>query len=203
MAAGEFAGFRVVVLDHLVDADPTVLEAGVAAALTDVAREVRGPLLLISASPHDKHPRHEAVGRATAAAAAKFGDDAVWWMYAIWGPLALPTACLPFDAELMEAAQKLVSYYDGECTRNDYRRLVRGRSMAAAVLGAEQIFGFGSANSFTEEFMELFTETGYRRGRWLAGRPRRICPAQPFTDLSDRDITAWLTSPSASSLVGW
>lgn len=203
IAAGKVGGFRVVVLDHLVDGDPATFEADLTAAVVQMAGVLRGSLLMMSTSPHDRHPRHEAVGRATAAAAAHFGDDATWWMYAIWGPLPLPTACFPFDAESMNAAQELVSVYRGEHARNDYRRLIRGRSMAAAVLGAEQIFGFGSTNNFAEEFMELFTETGYRDGRWLAGPPRRIDPARPLAELSDRDITAWLTAPSASSLVGW
>ncbi|PBI91969.1 hypothetical protein BKP42_53880 [Rhodococcus erythropolis] len=103
----------------------------------------------------------------------------------------------------MDGADRLLSAYTGEIERNDYRRLVRGRSMAAAVLGAEQVFGFGSINVVTEPYGELFTEVGYRNGKWCAGLPRRIDPASPIAELSGRDITGWVSGPSPTDLVAW
>ncbi|WP_219469140.1 PIG-L deacetylase family protein [Rhodococcus qingshengii] len=203
LEAGRIGGLRVEILEEVIAGDPAGYEEAVTAAILAATSNVSAPVILVSPSPHDKHPRHEAVGRATAAAAVKLGDTAVWWMYSVWGALPLPTAYLPFGGELMGRADRLLSAYVGEIDRNDYRRLVRGRSMAASVLGAEQIFGFGSTNDFAEPYAELFTEVGYRNGKWLAGIPRCINPSAPITEMSDRDITSWVTGRSPSDLVAW
>lgn len=203
LEAGRIGGFRVDILDEVIAGIPADYEEAVTDAILASTSEVTGTVILVSPSPQDKHPRHEAVGRATAAAAAKLGDKAVWWMYSVWGALPLPTAYLPFGEDLMDRADRLLSAYAGEIDRNDYRRLVRGRSMAAAVLGAEQVFGFGATNSFTDPYAELFTEVGYRNGTWLAGAPRCIDPAAPITAMSDRNISDWVNGQSPSDLVAW
>ena len=203
LAAADIGGFVAEILDDVITGDPSEYEAGVAAAIIDLASAWEDSVILVSPSPHDKHPRHEAVGRATAAAGEVLGDRTTWWMYAVWGALPLPTACFLFDEGMLDRAAHLLSAYTGEVARNDYRRLVRGRSMAAAVLGAEQIFGFGSTNDFGEPYAELFTEAVYRDFKWLAGAPRSIDPLAPLTAVSARDISRWVKQPSASALVGW
>lgn len=202
--AGRIGSFDVEILDDVINANPDDYEAEVTAAILTVAAESqRSPVLLLSPSPHDKHPRHEAAGRATASAAQQLGVQATWWMYGVWGALPLPTACYSFDQADQDEAERLLSAYAGEVQRNDYRRLIRGRAMAASVLGAEQVFGFGSSNSFSDPYVELFTETSYRGNSWLAGNPRRINVDEPLAELSSRDITAWITARSPSDQVGW
>ena len=208
LAAAAIGRFDVEILDDVIARDPLEYEAGVTDAVVSLASrsdgsKSDGPVILVSPSPHDKHPRHEAVGRAIATAGEILGGSATWWMYSVWGALPLPTASFMFDDTMLRRADALLSAYAGEVARNDYRRLVHGRSMAAAILGAEQIFGFGSTNDFVEPYAELFTEAEYHESKWLAGKPRRIDVTAPLARISTRDISTWVRQPSASALVGW
>jgi LmbE family N-acetylglucosaminyl deacetylase len=201
--AGAFGGFEVRVLDSALELRGSEFELEVSdAVLRAVAASDAAKTIVVSPSPHDKHPRHEAVGRAVARAVKQLSDRAVWLMYGVWGPIALPTAYFPYDDSAQDAAERLLSMYSGEIERNDFRRLVRGRAMAAPILAAEQIFGFGTQNEITEPYAELYTEVGYRE-RWLAGAPRLIDPLNPLVDLSERDITKWVESLSPMAQVNW
>ncbi|PBI91968.1 GlcNAc-PI de-N-acetylase [Rhodococcus erythropolis] len=74
LEAGRIGDFRVKILDDVIAGAPADYEAAVTAAILTASS--RAPVILVSPSPHDKHPRHEAVGRATAAAAKKLGAEA-------------------------------------------------------------------------------------------------------------------------------
>ena len=44
--------------------------------------------------------------------------------------------------------------------RNDYPELLRGRAIASRVLGAERVFGFGSARRSELPYAELLSDSG-------------------------------------------
>ena len=196
--AADLAGADLVVVEDAVAApDLASFEAVVAAALAD--QVARGDVLVVLApSPHDNHPRHEAVGRATVSALE--GTDVAILLYAVWGSLPLPTAVFPCDETALDGAEALLRCYAGEVDRNDYVALVRHRAVSARVLAAEQVFGFGSVQDLPGVGAEVYTEARHRGGRWLAGVPRLLDPASLLAEPSHRDITAWLTSPSARDL---
>jgi hypothetical protein len=199
--AADLAGTELVVVEDAVAApDLASFEDVVVTAVA--AEAARGDVLAVLApSPHDNHPRHEAVGRAVLSALE--GTDVALLLYAVWGSLPLPTAVLPCDDTALDGAEALLRCYAGELARNDYIGLVRHRAVAARVLAAEQVFGFGSAQDLAGVGAEVFTEARHRDGRWLAGRPRLLDPASLVAEPSDRDITAWLRGPSARDLVDW
>jgi len=199
--ASDLAGTELVVLEDAVAApDLAAFEDLVTTAL---AKQAAGGdvLAVLAPSPHDNHPRHEAIGRATLRALE--GTDVTVLLYAVWGSLPLPTAAFPCDDAALDGAEELLRCYAGEVDRNDYVALVRHRAHAARVLAAEQVFGFGSVQDLPGVGAEVFTEVRRRGGRWLAGRPRLLEPAALVAEPSDRDVTAWLTGPSARDLVGW
>jgi hypothetical protein len=141
------------------------------------------------------------VGRATLRALE--GTDVTLLLYAVWGSLPLPTAVFPCDDAALDGAEELLRCYAGEVERNDYVALIRHRALAARVLAAEQVFGFGSVQDLPGVGAEVVTEVRHRGGRWLAGVPRLLDPAALVAAPSDRDVTAWLTAPSARHQVAW
>jgi LmbE family N-acetylglucosaminyl deacetylase len=153
--------------------------------------------LLISPTPHDMHPRHEAVGRACAGVAQ--ARPVAWWSYAIWGELAVPTLYLPYNEATMRRVMMLLSHYDGELARNDYRTLVRGRASASTVLGSERVFGFGRGTATTAPFAELLTEVRWSEGAWRGGHPRILRPQDDLGPFNGPDLSQWLLRPSDST----
>ena len=199
--ASDLAGTELVVLDDAVaTADLGEYEDVVASAVA--AQVARGDVSAVLApSPHDNHPRHEAAGRATLRALE--GADITLLLYAVWGSLPLPTAVLPCDEAALDSAEELLRCYSGEVDRNDFVALVRHRALAARILAAEQVFGFGAVQDLPGVGAELVTEVRHRGGRWLAGVPRLLDPAALVAEPSDRDVTAWLTATSPRDLVAW
>ncbi len=199
--ASDLAGTELVVVEESVAAsDLAGSESLVARAVAD--QLARGDVAAVLApSPHDNHPRHEAVGRAVLGALE--GTDVTLLLYAVWGSLPLPTAVLPCDDAALDGAEDLLRCYAGEVDRNGYVALIRHRACAARVLAAEQVFGFGAAQELPGVGAEVFTEVRHRGGRWLAGVSRVIDPGALVAEPSDRDVTAWLTAPSARDLVSW
>ncbi len=154
--------------------------------------------IVFSPSPHDRHPGHEVVGRAALDALAPLGDRApVWWMWGLWADLPFPTLIAYFGPERLRQILRALDAHAGELERNDYRRLVRGRAEANAVLGPERVFGLGTRGG-RGEFAELATEAVFRDGEWLLGRPRELDPREPLAEPTREPLSAWLEEPSLS-----
>jgi LmbE family N-acetylglucosaminyl deacetylase len=143
-----------------------------------------GPAIVVSPSPDDAHPSHEAVARATEAACAAATDPPVWWQWGLWADLRRPTLYVPFDEDVLAEAQHVLAAYSGELARNDYARLLEARAVAHAVLGSERVFGFGSARASDAPYAELLSELRLIDGTWHHSPPRLL--AQPVTLRSAR-----------------
>jgi len=148
-------------------------EAGVSAWLAGVMQDHR-PMVVLSPSPHDAHPSHEAVARATGAALEALPSPPVWWQWGLWADLRDPTLYVPFGDDVLAEAQHVLAAYAGELARNDYARLLAARAVAAAVLGSERVFGFGRGRASTMPYAELFTEYRWADGSWEPGTSRML-----------------------------
>lgn len=140
----------------------------------------RGPTVVMSPSPHDAHPGHEVVARATADAAAAMAAPPRWWTWGLWADLPSPTVYVPFDDDVLTEAQHVLSAYEGELRRNDYHRLLTARASAHAVLGSERVFGFGSARASTMPYAELLTELRRADDEWHPEPARMFDPRDPL-----------------------
>jgi LmbE family N-acetylglucosaminyl deacetylase len=177
---------------ELVILDPSLELAGWVAA-----RVVQDDVdLVVSPSPHDGHEAHAAVGRAAREGIERSGGGARWWLWGLWADLPLPTLVTQFDEARMADVLSVLGAHVGEIDRNDYAALVRSRAVADRVLGAERVFGFGSAG-LDGPYAELLTELGLHGGRWMAYEPRRLDPALPLLGVpGDRSLSWWLDEPS-------
>jgi LmbE family N-acetylglucosaminyl deacetylase len=172
-AACSLAGFELRIADPAARDD----EEGLAALVLELAA-AEGARLVVSPSPHDRHPAHELVGRAARAAAAE--ARLRWWMWGLWGDLPLPTLYHGFGEERLGRALQVLAAHAGELARNDYAALVRGRAQANRVLGSERVFGWGAAMR-PEPYAELLTEAAPDgAGGWTAGAARVLDPAEPL-----------------------
>jgi LmbE family N-acetylglucosaminyl deacetylase len=163
--------------------------------LERVADLARGAGLIVSPSPHDRHPRHEEAGRA-ARDAVRGGAVARWWMWSLWGELPLPTLFSGFDDAMLARARHVLAAHAGELARNDYGRLLGARAAAAAILGAERVFGWGSPGR-PDAYAELLTEVRPAGGALLAGPPRVLDRADPVPNLDGGEpLDWWLDAPS-------
>jgi hypothetical protein len=168
-------------------------------AVRDTCRAAGGAAVLIAPSPHDGHPRHEAVGSA-AIRALRAAPVSAAWLYGVWADLPLPNIYSPVSDQRMRECLALLECYAGELARNDYRGLLTGRGAANAVLGSESVFGFGSPSVSAEPYAELLTEVVPNAGRLLAGRPRVFSAERPLEPPTSVSLRRWLDSPSARGL---
>lgn len=153
--------------------------------------------LLVSPSPHDRHPGHELVARAVRAVLERRRGPARWWLWRLWGELPLPTTIVAFGAERMtEIIHALVAHH-GELERNDYRALVEGRGREIGVLAPELIFGFGS-RALGQSYAEITSEFVLENDRWLLGQPRLLDPSAPLPSPTGPDVTWWLNAPTVT-----
>lgn len=153
--------------------------------------------LVVAPSPHDGHPGHEVVGRAARDALARDGAPRLW-MWGLWADLPLPTLFVPFGEEELARATYALCAHAGELARNAYVDLVRARAMAARVLGAERVFGFGEEGR-PVRYAELLTEAAFAGGRWWAGAGREPDPAGPLQDVGqERPLGWWMSERSFS-----
>ena len=151
------------------------------------------PAVVVSPTPHDRHPAHELVGAAVRDVLAERGGEAPpWWMWGLWGPLPLPTLATAFTEERMEEILAALAAHRGELARNDYSRLVRARAELNASLAPELLFGFGSEAPPGLRFVELLTEAVRAGDRWLLGAPRWLDPAAPLADSGGTAADDWL-----------
>src|SRR5256885_308664 len=106
--------------------------------------------------------------------------------------------------ELQAGGHRIVNVLDAhsaELRRNDYRRLVKARAEANAVLGPERLFGFGATRG-RGELAELATEVVFKDGDWRLGEARELDPARPLAEPTPQAISAWLTEPSVTQRFG-
>lgn len=180
--------------DHSADAAQETLER----TLTELIPKLEVSVV-VSPSPHDGHPAHEVVGRATRDALRALGKDGTrWWMWGIWGDLPLPTLMFEFDAELLKQVLHVLSAHAEELARNDYRVLVEARARMNSVLGPERVFDYGDDGA-DADYVELLTEAFLVEGSWHLGSPRRLDPSDPFpTPQPEQKIDWWLDAPSVS-----
>lgn len=196
-AASEMAGFEA----RVPESPPIVSSrtddpAWVSARLLELTRGAIAdlfPNVVVSSSPHDRHPSHELVARAVRDALPESGLEVPrWWMWGLWGDLPLPTIGTAFDQPRLQEILDALGAYSGELTRNDYRLLVRGRAMMNTALAPERLFGFGSDARAPAPYVELLTETIYSNGAWLLGKRRWLDPNAPFAEADQPDISDWL-----------
>lgn len=164
--------------------------AAVAGLVTRLAPDV-----VVAPSPHDRHPGHEVVGRAVRDALAAPGMPLLW-LWGLWGELPLPTLFFGFGDVELDAALAVLGAHGEEVARNNYVALLRARAVAARVLGAERVFGFGAAGR-PEPFAELLTEVAFADGEWWAGRSRQLRAGDaldPFRP--DRPLGWWMNGDS-------
>jgi LmbE family N-acetylglucosaminyl deacetylase len=161
------------------------------------------PEIVVSPSPHDRHPRHELVARAVRDALREDGSATpCWWMWGLWAPLPLPTLGTVFARQRLEEILAALGAYQGELERNDYRRLVRGRAEMNASLGPELLCGFGASAAQASPYVELLTEVFPVEGRWLLGPPRWLDPTMPLAEPTDTDVGEWLMTESLTDRLG-
>jgi len=151
------AGFELIVLER--------------SDLESTAREVierERVELVVAPDPEDAHPAHAEV--AAAADAAAQAGRAQLWRWGLWRDLARPTLFSGFGEERMAQLQHVLAAHRGELERNDYPELMRARAIAARVLGAERVFGFGAPRR-PEPYAELLAD---------GGPPRTVDLADPL-----------------------
>ncbi|OLE38451.1 MAG: hypothetical protein AUG48_01760 [Actinobacteria bacterium 13_1_20CM_3_68_9] len=172
------------------------------AGLTRTLVRQEGVDVVFSPSPHDRHPGHEVVGRAALDALSPLEDAApVWWMWGLWADLPFPTLIAYFGPERLRRILNALDAHSAELRRNDYRRLVKARAEANAVLGPERLFGFGATRG-RGELAELATEVVFKDGDWRLGEARELDPAEPLAEPTRQAISAWLTEPSVTQRFG-
>ena len=199
------AGFELVVADppHGISRDDDL-----GAAEERLAAEVAGLVqegavdLVVSPSPHDRHHGHEVVGRAVREALRARGDGPAWWMWGLWASLPLPTLYVPFGAAELERIRHALAAHSGEVRRNDLLDLLEARARTNAVLGAELVFGFGSAGPGAR-YADLLTEVRRDGGAWRLGAARTLDPDAPLGHVGTPGprVDGWLDAPGVSELL--
>lgn len=162
----------------------------------------RGATLVVSPSPHEVHHGHESVARGVQRAMAALPPSLRWWMWCVWGDLAAPNVYFPFDEPDLARMLHILGAYGGELERNDYRRLLIGRSASTAVLGSERVFGFGSPAASALPYAEVLTEVRRVGDHWMASEAHQLDEGPLPGERFDLDLTAWIESPNAARLVG-
>ena len=160
------------------------------------------PALVLGPSPHDGHPGHEVVGRATYAALQVGAVRPRWWIWTLWGHAPTPSLFVPLDDRVMQRTADALAAHRGELARTEYGRLLRARSEVAAVAGAEQVFGWGAAGERTA-YAEVLTELLTERGGWLLARPRRPGFGDALAGAQSRgvDLCDWLQAPGTRTAI--
>ena len=192
------AGFELEVLDPPVamssDDDLRAAHVRLVGAIGDLLTGIDADVV-VAPSPHDRHHGHEVVGRAARDVLARPGMP-ILWMWGLWGELPLPTLFSGFGEEEMQAAEHVLSAHAEEVARNDYLALLRGRAVAARVLGAERVFGFGSA-ARDAPYAELLTEAVFADGEWWAGPPRELDASRALAAIGRaQPLGWWMDAPS-------
>ena len=117
-----------------------------------VAWEVGDADLVIAPADTDAHPAHAEVGRRALALGRPL------WQWSLWSDLPQPTLYVPFDEARLAEARHVLAAHESQLARNDFDALLEARGVAARVLGAERVFGFGSAPPSPLPYAELLCE---------------------------------------------
>jgi LmbE family N-acetylglucosaminyl deacetylase len=160
-----------------------------------------GATLVVSPSPHEVHHGHETVARGVRGAMAALPPSVRWWMWGVWSDLLAPNVFFPFDEPDLARMLHILGAYAGELERNDYRRLLIGRSASNAVLGSERVFGFGSPAASALPYAEVLTEVRHVGDRWMASEAHQLDEGPLPEERFGTDLTAWVESPSAARLL--
>jgi GlcNAc-PI de-N-acetylase len=197
------ARFELVIPDGLApigSGDDLGLAQGIlAAAIVEVLKRSTARLI-VGPSPHDAHHAHEVVGRAIRDAVELRGEAIRVMFWGLWGDLPIPNLFVPFDAARLLEAQRALGLHAGELARNRYDRLLKNRAAAAAVLGPERVFGFGTAGT-GHEYAELLIDVGWSPSAgWKLAAPRMLDPGD-LGEANGADIGWWLHTPSVRSVL--
>lgn len=138
--------------------------------------------LVVGPHPEDAHHAHETVAWAISDALIAAERPVAWWMWGIWRDLPQPSVYVPCDPFHVELSEKMITAYKGENARNPYRAMHRARRRVHAVLGAEQVFGFGERHRDGTKWAELLAEVSYRDKTWMCGPPRQLDKVEPTTE---------------------
>jgi len=200
LEACSLAGFELLISEHTAAISSGADRQAASTALLKLVGEAiddLSPRIVLSPSPHDRHPAHERVACAVRDAIIERPRAAPrWWMWALWGALPLPTLGTTFDQARLEEILNALSAHRGELERNDYRLLVKARASMNASLAPELLFEFGAKRSSDAPYAELLTEVARSGKRWLLGSARWLDPAAPLLDPTNRDVGEWLETPS-------
>jgi len=154
--ACERAGFELVVHDPPLalssDDDPFGARKALAATVERLIADERVDLI-VSPDRDDAHHAHKTVGEVARTAGVPR------WTWGLWRDLARPTIFSGFGDTRLAELQHVLAAHRGEVARNDYPELLRARAIAARVLGAERVFGFGSERR-PEPYAELLADGG-------------------------------------------
>ncbi|MGH2969972.1 MAG: PIG-L deacetylase family protein [Solirubrobacteraceae bacterium] len=154
--ACERADFELVVHDPplaLASGDDAYGARRALAATVEALVEDERVDLVISPDRDDAHHAHKTVAAVARTAGVR------WWTWGLWRDLARPTIFSGFGEERLALLQHVLAAHSGELERNDYAELLRARAIAARVLGAERVFGFG-AQRRPERYAELLADGG-------------------------------------------
>ena len=155
------------------------------------------PAIVVSASPHDGHHGHEMVARAVLSALQDSEKRPRLWLWGLWADLPFPTIYAPFDEAIMGIAQDTIQCYTGEVDRNDYATLLSSRARTRAILGVEQVFGYGREGMSCAPYADLLTECLPEPRGWMLGSARLLEPlSEPAACGTGQDIRWWLESMS-------
>ena len=176
------------------------LEAGQKLLTEEIACLIRelGVELLISPSPHDGHHGHEVVGRA-ARGACMTTNLQDWWLWGLWADLPLPNVLHGFGQQELDRLQHALAAHAGEVARNDYSRLLAGRSLANSALAAERVWGYG-AEGIESHYAEVACALQWYENQWHLAEPSTLNPASPLSRQNGPEIDWWIMQPSLSEL---
>ncbi|HTY95470.1 MAG TPA: PIG-L family deacetylase, partial [Solirubrobacteraceae bacterium] len=181
--ACRLARFELVVPQTPVPISSTEADPDAARELALLVRtqvEAHEPQIVVSPSPHDRHPGHELVGRTVREVLSAGTAVESWWTWTVWASLPQPTLATAFDNDRLGEILQALSAHRSQLQRNDYRRLLTGRAQMNAALAPELLFGFGAGAGPDEvEYAELLSEISLAGG-WRAGQPRWLDPVRPL-----------------------
>ena len=198
--ACRLAGFELRLPSHpeVISAgdDFAAAQAGLQALASEAIADL-APDVVLSPGPHDRHRGHEVVARAVRDALRELpGEAPPWWMWGLWGGLEMPTLATTFGVDRLEEILVALAAHEGELERRDYRRLVRARAEASALLAPELLFGFGTPVDADAPYAELLTEVVLGDGLWCLGSVRWLDPVEPVVEPTGVEVTDWLDAPS-------
>ena len=127
--------------------------------------------LCIGPSPQSQDKLHEEAGRNIRSLLSERGG--VWWEWALWYRLRMPTLLYSFDeTEMNDLRRELHRLQD----RSAYERFLRGRAWTVSISASRFIWKSLPEKTYAEEFHESIC----RDGGWQLGEPRQLDPANPL-----------------------